>query len=127
MKLTYLITLLIILVVLTVGFTTYRGWRGLLRRRLGPAEPLWRKIGAFVALLLVSLALFGWVGYGIHNAIVGGDRGGGAWTLTIIKAGNTLSLLGMIIGLAGRGRVRWAALIGGGVTLFLWCWQGMSL
>jgi len=127
MKLAYLITLVIILVILTIGFTTYRGWRDLLRRDRGPAEPLWRTIAAFVALLFVSLSLSGWVGYGIHNAMIGGDQGGGAWTLTIIKAGNTLSFLGMIIGLAGRRRARWAAVIGGAVVLFLWCWQGMSL
>lgn len=127
MILAYLITLLIILVILTIGFITYRGWRDLLRRGRGPGEALWRKIAAFVALLLVSLALLGWVGMGIHNAIVRGHGAVGAWTLTTIKSGTTLSLLGMTIGLAGRGRARWTAVIGGGVVLFLWCCYGMSL
>jgi hypothetical protein len=45
----------------------------------------------------------------------------------MIKTGNTLSSLGMIVGLAGKGRGPWAAVIGGAVTLFLWWWQGMSL
>jgi O-antigen/teichoic acid export membrane protein len=127
MILAYLITLLIILVILTVGFTTYRGWRDLLRRDRGPGEPLWRKIATFVALLLVSLALVGWVGMAIHNAIARGHEAVGAWTLPIIKSGTTLSFLGMTIGSAARGRARWTAVIGGGVVLFLWCCYGMSL
>ncbi len=124
---TFLATLLVALVILTVGFTSYRGWRGLLRRHPGSAEPLWRKIAGLIALLLVSLSLLAWVGYGIHNAMIRGDQGGEASTLTMIKAGNTLSVLGVLIGFVGREPARSAAIIGGGLMLFLWCWQGMSL
>lgn len=127
MPLTLLVTLLILLIVLAAGFASYQGWRDWLPRRLDPAERLWRKMATFLALLLVSVALLTWVGYGIHNAIIGGDKGGNAATVTLIKMGNTLSFLGVIVGLAGKGRGRWAAVILGSLSLFLWFCQGMSL
>jgi hypothetical protein len=74
MKLTLLATLVISAMVIGVGFASYLGWRDLRRWHLDPGEPLWRKLAALMALLLVSLSLFGWLGYGMHNAIIGGIR-----------------------------------------------------
>ena len=127
MLLTQLATLIVTLVLLGIGFLAYQGWRDWGRHRSDPTKRWWWRTLTFIALALVSLAALMFVGYGVHNAMIGGDQGGNAMTVLLIKTGNSLSFLGVIIGFVGTGRGRWAAVAGGCLTLFLWFWQGMSL
>jgi hypothetical protein len=127
MQLANPITLLVMLILLGVAFLVYQGWRDWSGRLHDPYEQWWKKLLTSVGLSLVSLAALLFIGYSGHNAIIGGDQGGTATTIPLIKIGNSLSFFGVIMGLGGKGRQRWVAVGAGCLTLFLWLWQGVSL
>jgi hypothetical protein len=122
-----LLSYFIVLVVLAVGVLAYLGWSAWARGRLEARETSWRNLLTLAALISVSVATLLFVGYAGHNAAIGGDRNGNAISLLCIRSGNYLSLAAILLGLGGKGRARWLALVGGCFMLFLWLGQGMSL
>lgn len=121
------LAILIILTVLASGILAGFGCREWARHRLAPAEHGWRSWATLIALISLSIATLLFVGYAAHNMAVGGDRNGNAIILLCIRAGNYLSVAAVLLGLAGNGRGRWLAVVGGCLTLFLWFGQGISL
>jgi hypothetical protein len=127
MQLTQLLTLLVILVLITVGLLMYRGWRAWAKVPHDSTKSRWRSWLTVFALVLVSLSAILFVAYAVHNVIIGGDRNESAMTVLCIKTGNSLAFVGAIASLGGEGKDRWAVLISGCFLLFLWFGQGMSL
>jgi hypothetical protein len=125
---TILITVVVPVIIVGLCFVAWRRWKERQDRNAdGSQRSQWREGSTVVslALVLISALLFG--GYAAHNALIGGDQGGNSATLLLIKTGNSLSFLGIVLGLIGKGRGRFASPIAGCCTLFLWFWQGMSL
>jgi len=126
MQLTYLITLLVVAIVVGTGVLSYLGWADWIVRGSSVRKG-WRSSMTLVALVSLSLTAMLFVGYSIHNVLIGGDQGGNANTLLCIRSGTYLAVASILASLGGQGRGRWAALAGGCLTLFLWFWQGISL
>lgn len=126
MQLTFLATLLVVPILVGAGVLAYLGWKDWVERRRCSAKR-WRDATTFGALTSISLTAMLFVGYATHNAVVGGDRGGGSNTLFCIRLGTYLAVVTVLLSLGGKGLGRWAALLGGCLILFLWFWQGMSL
>jgi hypothetical protein len=120
-------TLLGIFVILGGLIATTLGWKACGGLRSDLTGPRWRWIATLLSLVLVTLSIIVLVAYMAHNALTGGDRNGSSTILTFIRTGNYLSLLGALVSLAGKGKARWLALIGGCVMLFIWFSKGMSL
>lgn len=108
-------------------FLSYKAWTDWHRRLPDAAQRGWRKLSTTIALFALSLSVLMFTAYTFHNVLVGGDQGLTPLVTLIIKTGNSLSVLAVIFGLAGRGSTRWATVAGGCCTLFLWFWQGITL
>jgi heme/copper-type cytochrome/quinol oxidase subunit 2 len=125
---TILITVVVPVIIVGLCFVAWRRWKE--RRDRGGEEPVrskWREGSTVISIALVLISALMFAGYAGHNAMIGGDQGGNSTTLLLIKTGNSLSFLGIVLGLIGKGRGRFASTIAGCCTLFLWFWQGMSL
>ncbi len=103
------------------------GWKEWVQQNTDPNARDWRRKVTLGALLCLSAAALLLVGYLAHNLATGGDRNGSALTLLCIRSGNYLCLAAVLLSLCGRGRSRWAAMVGACFILFIWLSQGMSL
>lgn len=117
----------VLLIILAAITTTSLGWRYVIGTSRNSAERNWRLLLTFVALVLVSLSVLLLAAYMGRNALFKPDPNGDWTTLTFIRAGNYLSLIGLVVSLAGKGKARWLVFIGGCLMLFIWFSQGMSL
>jgi hypothetical protein len=104
---------------------TFLGWRYRARVKRDPKVPPWRSVFALVALVLVTLSVLFFATFVTRNALV---RGNVDWTtLIFIRAGNYLSLAGVLASLTGKGKTRWPAFVAACLMLFIWFSEGMSL
>jgi hypothetical protein len=104
---------------------TFLGWRYRARVKRDPKVRPWRSVFALVALVLVTLSVLFFATFVTRNALV---RGNVDWTtLIFIRAGNSLSLAGVLASLTGKGKTRWPAFIAACLMLFIWFSEGMSL
>ena len=125
--LVYVLTMAVTLVVILVGLLSFYGWKHWVARRGVPRERSWRSAFNAIGLALVSLSVLLFVAYAVHNIAVGGDRNLNAATVPWIKTGNSLSFLGALISLSGKGKGRWPSVVAGCLMLVLWIAEGISL
>jgi len=106
---------------------TFLGWRYSARVKRDPKVPPWRSVFALVALVLVTLSVLFFATFVTRNALVRGNGYGDETTLILIRAGNYLSLAGVLASLTGKGKTRWPAFVAACLMLFIWFSEGMSL
>jgi hypothetical protein len=90
-------------------------------------EPKWRVTTSTIALLLVTVSVFLFLAYGTYNAVIGGEGNGNRTTLSLIRTGNYVSLLGLLASLTATRKMRWPLLAAASLMEFIWFSQGMSL
>jgi heme/copper-type cytochrome/quinol oxidase subunit 2 len=125
---TILITVVVPVIIVGLCFIAWRRWKE--RGDCGAEETQrskWREGSTVISIALVLISALMFAGYAVHNAMIGGDQGGSSTTLLLIKTGNALSFLGIVLGLIGKGRGRFASAIAGCCILLLWLWQGIGL
>ena len=125
---TALTILIVVAVTVIVGELSFLAWkRGKEFKRKKFSWPGWREVFTLLSLTLVLTSALLFVVYASHNAFIGGDGGGNSSTVLLIKTGNSLSFLGIVFGLIGKGRGHYVCAIAGCCTLVLWIWQGITL
>jgi len=120
-------TLLTACVIFGAAIASFLGWKYSVAPTEEPTGPRWRWILSRAALVLVTCSVLAFAAYGTRNAMFKADPNGDWTTLIFIRAGNYLSLVGVLASLAGKGKLRWAAFAGACLMEFIWFSEGMSL